>query len=267
VRGFCHTFPFTNKAGVVTNAEICWKRNFGVGVNKNPPANPANTLNLPPNYDTMPTLEFGIPSCDVPSDPSNPLLFQSLTQFTTHQQGGVGNQRTMQYRGAAIILLGNQDINIEQTLQTTCSASPCTNERFPENNLLILIQRNGGNTNIANSNTGSDLVERFMAYVFSENRIRAWRQTYIVGSLRAQQFCFRNHSANGCGGNGSGAGIPGFYQASFQDPRKIPEGLPASSGDSGDRYLVNVVPRFWMVCRRGPGDALPTTPTGTCQYQ
>jgi hypothetical protein len=109
-----------------------------------------------------------------------------------------------------------------------------------------------------------------MAYVFSENRIRAWRQTNIVGSLRGQQICFRNNSASGCGGSGQGAGIPGFYQASFIDSRQIPEELPASSGTSGDRWLVNVVPRFWMVCRRSPTDTLltlPTTPTGTCQYQ
>jgi hypothetical protein len=259
--GFCHTFSFTNNLGVVTTAEICWKRNVN-----NPSALFAN---LPPDYTTKPTLEFGIPTCDVPSNPSNPLLFQSLQQFNTLHAGGVGNQRTIQYRGAAIILIGNQDINIEQTLQTTCAAAnpTCAGERFPENNLLILIQRNGGNTDIARNSPSTDLVERFMAYVFSENRIRARRQTNIVGSLRAQQFCFFNHSASNCGSAGSGAGIPGFYQASFLDLRQIPEGLPASSGDSGDRWLVNVVPRFWMVCRRGPGDALPATPTGTCQYQ
>ena len=38
-------------------------------------------------------------------------------------------------------------------------------------------------------------------------------------------------------------------------------------GLSGDRWLVNLVPRFWIECRRGPGNTLPTTPTGTCQYQ
>ena len=38
-------------------------------------------------------------------------------------------------------------------------------------------------------------------------------------------------------------------------------------GVSGDRWLVNIVPRFWIECRRGPGDTLPITPTGICQYQ
>jgi Tfp pilus assembly protein PilX len=264
LRGFCHQFSFTKKDGVVVPlAEICWKRNFG--------ANPAsaNSLNLPPNYDTMPTLEFGIPSCDQPSSPSNPLLFQNWREFRTRKNAV---DVTIQYRGSAIILLQGNDINIEQTLQTTCATlnPTCLGERFPEDNLLVLIQRGSANTDIAFNNPGTDRVERFMAYVFSENRIRAWRQTNIVGSLRGQQICFRNNSASGCGGSGHGAGIPGFYQASFIDSRQIPEELPASSGTSGDRWLVNVVPRFWMVCRRSPTDTLltlPTTPTGTCQYQ
>lgn len=38
-------------------------------------------------------------------------------------------------------------------------------------------------------------------------------------------------------------------------------------GVSGDRWLVNIVPRFWIECRRGSGGTLPRTPTATCQYQ
>ena len=122
---------------------------------------------------------------------------------------------------------------------------------------------------IANTGTATtDVVERFMAYVYSERYVRIQKQTNLVGSLRAQQFCFNNSSAtNGCAGVGPPFGNPRFYQASFIDLRRIPAELPASSGDSGDRWLVNVVPRFWIECRRGPGDTLPTTPTGTCQYQ
>jgi hypothetical protein len=107
-----------------------------------------------------------------------------------------------------------------------------------------------------------------MGYVYSEGTIKNQFLTNLVGSLRAQQFCFNNSTGtSGCGGVASPGGNPRFYQASFQDPRKIPAELPASSGDSGDRWLVNIVPRFWIECRRGPGDTLPTTPTGTCQYQ
>jgi len=274
LRGFCHTFFFTNKAGVLTNAEICWKRNFG----SNPAAK--DSTNLPPDSLTKPTLEFGIPSCSVPNGPSNPLLIQNLGRFRTRKSFVTNPNLTVQYRGAAIIGVDNGDIDIEQSLQTTCETAPPAAiancgpdtfngrpQKFPENNLLILIQRNGGNTDIAHNAPTTDLVERFMAYVFTEGRIRAWRQTNIVGSLRARQICFNSHSAVGCLGVGFGAGNPRFYQASFVDLRQIPEELPASSGASGDRWLVNVVPRFWMVCRRGPGDTLPTTPTGTCQYQ
>jgi Tfp pilus assembly protein PilX len=264
--GFCHTFSFTKKDGTPTNAEICWKRNV------NSPAVPAPT-NPPPGWNDVPpkpTLEFGIPNCDTPNNPSNPLLIRNLGRFRTRKSIVTNPNLTVQYRGAAIIAVDNFDIDIEQSLQTTCAAATnptCAGERFPENNLLILIQRNGGDTNIAYNAPTTDLVERFMAYVFTEGRIRAWRQTNIVGSLRARQICFNNHSSVGCLGVGFGAGNPRFYQASFVDLRKIPEELPASSGASGDRWLVNVVPRFWMVCRRGPGDTLPTTPTGTCQYQ
>jgi hypothetical protein len=132
---------------------------------------------------------------------------------------------------------------------------------------LILINRQSQDVDIANNNAGQP-VRRFMGYVFTEGIIKNQFLTNLVGSLRAQQFCFNNsNGTSGCGGVGGGGGNPRFYQASFPDPRKIPAELPASSGDSGDRWLVNIVPRFWIECRRGPGDTLPTTPTGTCQYQ
>jgi Tfp pilus assembly protein PilX len=255
--GFCHTFKFVNKAGAVTVGEICWRRGVLAGS--------LNLINLPPNFATAPTLEFGSPSCDVPTDPSSPLLIYH--QGTWRIGTTVSPPRDFQYRGSAIIFTGNGHIHIENTLQTTCTASPCAGQRFPENNLLILINRNGGDVDLANT-VATDVVNRFMGYVYSEGTIKNQFLTNLVGSLRAQQFCFNNSTGtSGCGGVGSPGGNPRFYQASFQDPRKIPAELPASSGDSGDRWLVNIVPRFWIECRRGPGDTLPTTPTGTCQYQ
>ena len=256
--GFCHQFQFTDKTGAPRTGEICWRRrNTGLVSN--------NISNLPPNYLTVPTLEFGSPTCDFPTSPSDPLLIY----FNNSWRFGftVSPPRAYEYRGAALIFTDRNNIDIENTLQTACSIAPCTNQKFPENYLLVFIQQGVGSTDIAYNNPATDLVDRFMAYVYTENRIRAWRQTNIVGSLRARQICFNNHSAVGCGGVGFGAGNPRFYHASFVDLRKIPEELPASSGASGDRWVVNVVPRFWMVCRRGPGDTLPTTPTGTCQYQ
>ena len=47
----------------------------------------------------------------------------------------------------------------------------------------------------------------------------------VAGMLRADNVCFRN--SRGCGGIGSGGKIPGFFQASFFDHRKIPNELPA----------------------------------------
>jgi len=269
IDGFCHTFKFVNKAGAVQVGEICWRRGVVGGVAGIPGGN--NTANMYPGFNfalpgrSVPTLEFGSPSCDVPTDPSNPLLIHHNNLWRI----GYTNQapRDYEYRGAAIIFTNNGHIYIENTLQTTCSASPCTNERFPENNLLILINRQTTDVDIANNN-GAQPVNRFMGYVYSEGGIKNQYITNLVGSLRAQQFCFNNSTGtNGCGGVTGAGGNPRFYQVSFQDPRKIPVELPASSGVSGDRWLTNIVPRFWIECRRGPGDVLPTTPTGTCQYQ
>lgn len=133
----------------------------------------------------------------------------------------------------------------------------------------MFVLTGSGHVEIANTgNAGNDVVLRFMAYVYSESWVKVQKVTNLVGSLRAGQFCFNNSAGtNGCAGVGAQNGNPRFYQASFIDLRKIPAELPASSGGSGDRWLVDVVPRFWILCRRGPGDTLPTTPTGTCQYR
>ena len=257
-QGFCHTFKFMNKAGAITVGEICWRRNV---------LSPSNltargTANLPPNYVAMPTLEFGSPSCSTPTDPSNPLLINYNGNWKFARNG---LDQTYQYRGSAIIYLNQGNLDVEQTLQTTCSVSPTSppfcgddgtgrSQFFPENNLLVFITRGSGQVFIANTGGGgTDIVDRFMAYVYAERAVSVRKQTNLIGSLRAQQFCFNNSSGAGCGVAGAN-GNPRFFQASFQDLRKIPAELPASSGVSGDRWLVNIVPRFWIECRRGPGE-------------
>jgi Tfp pilus assembly protein PilX len=263
VKGFCHTFKYLSKSDPVNPrpGEICWRRNVNSVSN--------NVANLPPNYTTTPTLEFGSPSCDVPTTPADPAILEFLRHFRLSRSGAADH--TYQYRGAALIYLhDNNPVDIEQTLQTTCSTPaatpPCVGERFPENNLLIFVLRNGS-VNIASSGDAThDVVDRFMAYVYTEADISVQKRSNLIGSLRAQQFCFNNASAGSCSVSGAN-GNPRFYQASFTDLRKIPAEVPASSGDSGNRWLVDVVPRFWIECRRGPGDVLPPTPTGTCQYQ
>jgi Tfp pilus assembly protein PilX len=275
INGFCHTFKFVNKAGTIQVGEICWRRGViggvaGVPGNTTSPGG-NNKLNMYPGYNwafpgrSVPTLEFGSPSCDVPTNPSNPLLIFHYNPWRI----GFTNQspKDYEYRGSAIIFTRNGGIAIENTLQTACAVSPCTGQRFPEDNLLILINRQGAEVDIAN-NLSAQPVNRFMGYVFSEGAVKTQYISNLVGSLRAQQFCFNNStSTSGCGGVTGAGGNPRFYQVSFQDLRKIPEELPASSGDTGNRWLVDIVPRFWIECRRGPGDVLPTTPTGTCQYQ
>jgi hypothetical protein len=265
--GFCHTFKYLSKSDPINPkpGEICWRRR-DVGLVS------TNIVNLPPSYLTNPTLEFGSPSCDKPTDPSDPLIMEFLSAWNLVR---FGVDDIYQYRGSALIYVHDNPVNIQQTLQTTCSVSPCDfdntsipnrRQRFPDNNLLMLVARNGS-VNIANSGgLGIDDVDRLMAYVYTERDITVRKRSNLIGSLRAQQFCFNNATANNCL-VGSVGGNPRFHQASFIDLRQIPAELPASAGDSGNRWLVDIVPRFWMECRRGPGDVLPVTPTGTCQYQ
>jgi hypothetical protein len=256
-QGFCHTFKFMSKSDSVNPrpGEICWRRD----------ATANDPTNLPPNSAANATLEFGSPRCSSPTNPSDPLIMEFMTPWGLGRWS-TGPDSTYQYRGSALIYVHQSPVSISQTLQSTCSAAPCTNEKFPENNLLMLIVRNG---NVSIANTGgpaNDVVDRFMAYVYTEKDISVRKHSNLIGSLRAQQFCFNNASAANCS-VGGGGGFPRFYQASFTDLRQIPAELPASSGASGNRWVADLVPRFWMQCRRGPGDTLPTTPTGTCQYQ
>lgn len=284
--GFCHTFKFVNKAGAVQVGEICWRR--GVIPGSLNLANPYPGYDLVTPTNSVPTIEFGVDNptdnaagrfgCAAANDPSNPVLIYHANSpwtlgFTVQPLPVLPPRRDYEYRGSAMIFTNTGVFNIQNTLQTTCSASPCgvdatgRGQRFPENNLLILINRTpAANVNIANS-SATDIVNRFMGYVYSEGAIQTQFLSNLVGSLRAQQMCFnKSNGTSGCLPSAAG-GNPRFFQASFPDPRKIPAELPASSGDSGNRWLVNVVPRFWIECRRGPGDTLPTTPTGTCQYQ
>jgi hypothetical protein len=113
-------------------------------------------------------------------------------------------------------------------------------------------------------------VPRIMGYFFvSGANITVKQDVVIVGMLRADNICFRN--SGGCGGIGTGGKIPGFFQASFFDQRKIPNELPAPyevPGQlSGGRWQVTPVPQFWIECRRGLSDTLPPTPSGICGYQ
>jgi hypothetical protein len=231
---FCHAFQFVNKRGVVTAAEVCWRRTTGA--------------NLPP---AQPTLEFGIPTCAAPNTPASPIMIYRVGNVAVDRAGAPD---TYYYRGAAIVLAVGA-VQIEETLITSCAAAPCAGQKFPEHNLLALLST--GNISVAMGNSNLSV----MAYLFTEATFQARRNVHIIGSVRAGTVCLTNSSSAVC--SVSGGGVPGIFHAGFPDPRRIPEELPVTSRNQGVRWVVDIVPRFWRECGPGP---LPTTPTGSCGY-
>ena len=263
-RPFRHTFTFTDKSGTVRNAEICWKRSaMGDPLNWN---QGVNAPNLPSQLNVAErpfTLEFGIPDCTAPNPPTNPILINFSGPFSVSRAAGPSNYT---YRGSAIFLMLGNPFQIEETLLSYCTRDTTlpgalgecpAGERFAEDHLLVFLSPNPVNIGVANNN-----VNTVMAHVWSNHQISLQRDVKIIGSLRGDYICFRNASQNPCGVGGGGQ-EPRVYQATPWDLRKIPEELPGG-GASGDRWRVDGVPRFYLVCRPG---ALPTTPTAACGYQ
>jgi len=161
-------------------------------------------------------------------------------------------------------------VQIDAGLQTHCAAGPpCAGEKFPENHLLAIMATSNIDLATINSN-----VSRIMGYFFASAngsgtaKVTVGRDVKVIGMLRGDNVCFSNLS--GCSGANTSGSIPGFFQASFLDPRKTPNELPAPyevpSLLSGGRWQVTSVPQFWIECRRGPADTLPSTPSGICGY-
>ena len=140
--GFCHTFKFLNKTGVVTVGEICWRRRDSGLVStrhREPAAKLRRRCRRSSSALTIPEPRaFG---CAAVNGPSNPLLIYHRADWRLGYTAGVDYQ----YRGAAIIYLRNNDMFIENTLQTACSTPavtpPCVGERFPENESLDPAER------------------------------------------------------------------------------------------------------------------------------
>jgi hypothetical protein len=246
---FRHSFTFKDRGDNLRLAEICWMRDMAG----------SDSGSAPPSR----TLEFGMPTCETPNSPANPVLL--WIQFPWGINRSSGNPYN--FRGAAVIVTSG-GFYIDESFQSYCPAAPCSNNKFPEDHLFA-IMTDSGNIDLAFSS--SSIVSRIiMGYFFaSGGNIRVWRDVNIAGMLRADSICFRNSS--GCsGGVPPGGKGPGFFQASFLDARQIPNELPASyelpTKPSGGRWQVTSVPQFWIECRRGPSGTLPATPSGICPY-
>lgn len=271
---FRHSFTFIDKAGTVRTAEICWKRStMGAGNSDGwntlfPPNPGANLPSQAVAAEQPLTLEFGIPDCNRPNPPTNPILINFGGAFKINRQPFSGPiASNLSYRGSAIFLM-QSSLEFEETLLSYCrrdTTSPGTagecpaGERFAEDHLLVFLSPNSVNIGFTNPD-----VNTLMAHVWSDRNTKIYlrRDTKVIGSLRGDYICFRNSSSAACTVGGGGQD-PSVYQVTPWDLRKIPEELPGG-GASGDRWRVDGVPRFYLVCRPG---ALPTTPTGTCGYQ
>jgi Tfp pilus assembly protein PilX len=261
---FRHSFTFTDKTGAVRNAEICWRRTTMI----NDPANRdagVSGPNLPsqavPAQRPL-TLEFGIPDCTAPNPPTDPILiyFPNRIAFSRHD----ATPRIYTYRGSAIIMQTNDSLQLEESLVSYCTRSTtapgiecAAGERFAEDHLMVFLTFGLVDFGMVNPS-----VNTVMAYVWTDQYMSIQRDTDIIGSLRANHLCFQGASAAPCSTGGAGPD-PYVFQATAWDLRRIPEELPGG-GASGDRWRVDSVPRFWMVCRPG---AVSSTPTANCGYQ
>jgi hypothetical protein len=238
---FSNAVSWTSASGVAQTGFICWDQTLtilGFVGNGNNCATPDTT---PGKYLT----------------PANPMLLNGNHQFIVNPPGII-------YRGAAI--WSTRQITLDGGLTAFndgTGAAFCSTDCFPDNHLLVLMS--DFSIDIA---LNGNINRRVMAFIFSNNNVvSAQRTVNIVGALAAKiNLCFNGASAGSCSVGGAG-GPPQFFQANMYDPRNLPAALFAPSGLSGERWRVTPVPRFWLECRLGPTDALPTTPSGICSYQ
>ena len=240
ILSFSDAVSWTDVNGVAQTGFICWDQatnTLGFVGNGNNCATPNTT---PGKFLT----------------PANPMLLNGNHQFIVNSPG-------ITYRGSAI--WSTRQIRLDGGLTAFndgTGAAFCSSDCFPDNHLLVLMS----DFSIDIAMNGN--LNRVMAFIFSNNNlVSAQRRVNMVGTLAAKiNLCFNGAAAGSCSTPGGG-GPPQFFQANMYDPRNLPPALFAPSGLSGERWRVTPVPRFWLECRVGPTDTLPTTPSGICSYQ
>ncbi|HYR37687.1 MAG TPA: PilX N-terminal domain-containing pilus assembly protein [Methylomirabilota bacterium] len=247
VPSFSDAVSWTDVAGNPHSGWICWSDGI----------TGTNTLGFV-NGDPPNNYNCGTPDTTLGKylTPANPMLLNWNGTFNIALPG-------ITYRGAAI--WSTRQITLDGGLTAFndgTGASFCSSHCFPDNHLLVLMS----DFSIDIATNGN--LNRVMAFIFSNNNlVSSRRQVNIVGTLTAKvNLCFNGAAAGSCSVP-AGSGPPQFFQANMYDPRNLPAALFAPSGLSGERWRVTPVPRFWLECRVGPTDTLPTTPSGICSYQ
>jgi hypothetical protein len=260
---------FTNKNGAARRGRICWNETTGV-------------------------LTFGVTGtgtttnpCNSPATPADPLLVYNtsaggwrITRNDSAARASTQCAGTTQicFNGAAVIYNVNSVV-IEEAVTSACvtGTNPnCTGEKFPTNDLLVLLTP--GNVTIGAATTN---VSRVMGFFYagtdfiSRTAPGGVGTTRIVGGVAASRFCFGGSGA--CPGGATNH--PEIYQAPLQgsrdnttpvgDARALPEEVlalaPSANGQAPRHWRVESVPRLWLECRPTSG-SLPTTPSGVCSY-
>ena len=239
---FSDSVSWTEANGALRNGLICWEQ--------------ASTI-----LSFVDVTAGGTCAAPVVTSMAHPMLINGNHQFIINP--GTPSGGRVKYRGVAI--WSTRQIRLDSGLTIVSDgtgAAYCSSDCFPDNHLLVLMS----DFSIDIAMNGN--VNRVMAFIFSNNNlVSSQRRVNMVGTLTAKiNLCFNGASAGSCSVPGGG-GPPQFFQANLYDPRNLPAALFAPSGLSGDRWRVTPVPRFWLECRVGPTDTLPTTPSGICSYQ
>jgi hypothetical protein len=288
---FMTVVRFYNQNNQYMKAMICWRRTTtytgGLPI-------PAQTLEfglpIPDSTSTPPGgpwLSGG--GCDTPAPSSAPLLlyFPSSTPATTgFNVQRVGGPTDYNFRGSAMVVT-NGLVQIEERWQScqTAAGSACYNSHgfggpdlFTRDSSLTVMTWGGnagvcagsaacGNMNLAD---GTSNVDRIMGLFYAgcdpadpacsgnsatKGFLRSRKQTNTVGVAMGYRLCF----AGGTSPCPSGGNVPSFFQV-IPDTNNLVATIAVPGGGS---YTVASVLRYWVECKRTPGDTLPT---GLCNY-
>jgi hypothetical protein len=168
--------------------------------------------------------------------------------------GGSPN-RCIQYRGAAILLVGGT-VAIDVMLQNLCSSGvSCPGQKFPDNDFIAVLST--GDLSIGVNQNG---LERVMGLFYTAGQFRsagapgAGNLNVIIGTVAARTFCF----AKGCTGSGS-SDETRLFQAGL---RLFPDELLPGR----NRWAITPLQKFWRECVPLTVSPTYTFSPGRCPY-
>jgi hypothetical protein len=227
---FTITRTFTNRAGVITVGQICWKR---LGT---------------------PVLEFGSPLCTTYTSAQNPLLIYTTGTFRIDGD--------IQYSGAAIFLVAPASASgvvLNNNITTACvtvGGDPCgrkfvNDPSSPTTTDMLAVLTTGavGNGNVSiDGHNGDTIMTSLYAGVpsafASGGLMTISKQLNLVGSIMATAINFVN--------------VPNFFL--------VPGTAPDLVFGTSSPWRIQMIPGSWRICQPGATPTSPATPTTPCGY-